>query len=83
MSETATFRTRTTKGFPRWSMTRYAAARPFRRDFRKRDGRRRSRTATTGLATSSFIQANLASSESWTGSWPRSVLRLRTSGSAA
>ena len=28
MSETATFRTRTTKGFPRWSMTRYAAARP-------------------------------------------------------
>src|ERR1700682_3316910 len=28
MSETATFRTRTTKGFPRWSMTGYAAARP-------------------------------------------------------
>jgi hypothetical protein len=28
MSETATFRTRTTKGLPRWSMTRYAAARP-------------------------------------------------------
>jgi hypothetical protein len=28
MSETATFRTRTTKGFPRWSMTRYATARP-------------------------------------------------------
>ncbi len=28
MSETATFRTRTAKGFPRWSMTRYAAARP-------------------------------------------------------
>ncbi|MEA2821080.1 MAG: hypothetical protein QOJ86_3084 [Bradyrhizobium sp.] len=28
MSETATFRTRTTKGFPRWSMTSYAAARP-------------------------------------------------------
>src|SRR5450432_362669 len=28
MSETATFRTRTTKGFARWSMTRYAAARP-------------------------------------------------------
>ncbi len=26
MSETATFRT--AKGFPRWSMTRYAAARP-------------------------------------------------------
>jgi hypothetical protein len=30
MSETATSRTRTTKGFPRWSMTRYAAARPNR-----------------------------------------------------
>jgi hypothetical protein len=29
MSETATCRTRTTKGFPRWSMTRYAAARPY------------------------------------------------------
>jgi hypothetical protein len=28
MSETATSRTRTTKGFPRWPMTRYAAARP-------------------------------------------------------
>jgi hypothetical protein len=28
MSETATFRTRTTNGFPRWSMTGYAAARP-------------------------------------------------------
>ena len=28
MSETETFRTPTTKGFPRWSMTRYAAARP-------------------------------------------------------
>src|SRR6266436_8607055 len=28
MSETATFHTRTTKGFPRWSMTGYAAARP-------------------------------------------------------
>jgi hypothetical protein len=28
MSETATFRTRTTKGFARWSMTRYATARP-------------------------------------------------------
>jgi hypothetical protein len=28
MTETATFRTRTTKGFPRWSMTGYAAARP-------------------------------------------------------
>src|ERR1700731_3589352 len=28
MSETATSRTRTTKGFPRWSMTGYAAARP-------------------------------------------------------
>jgi hypothetical protein len=28
MSETATFRTRTTKGFPPWSMARYAAARP-------------------------------------------------------
>ncbi len=28
MSETATFRTPTTKGFARWSMTRYAAARP-------------------------------------------------------
>jgi hypothetical protein len=28
MSETATSRTATTKGFPRWSMTRYAAARP-------------------------------------------------------
>jgi hypothetical protein len=28
MSKTATFRTPTTKGFPRWSMTRYAAARP-------------------------------------------------------
>jgi hypothetical protein len=28
MSETATCRTRTTKGFPRWSITRYAAARP-------------------------------------------------------
>ena len=28
MSEIATFRTRTTEGFPRWSMTRYAAARP-------------------------------------------------------
>ena len=28
MSETATFRTRTTKGLPRWSMTRYATARP-------------------------------------------------------
>ena len=27
MSETETFRTPTTKGFPRWSMTRYAAAR--------------------------------------------------------
>jgi len=28
MSQTATFRTPTTKGFPRWSMTGYAAARP-------------------------------------------------------
>jgi hypothetical protein len=28
MSETATFRTRTTNGFPHWSLTRYAAARP-------------------------------------------------------
>src|SRR6202048_3883527 len=28
MRETATFRTRTAKGFPRWSTTRYAAARP-------------------------------------------------------
>ena len=28
MSETATFPTPTTKRFPRWSMTRYAAARP-------------------------------------------------------
>ena len=28
MSETETFPTPTTKGFPRWSMTRYAAARP-------------------------------------------------------
>ena len=28
MSETATFRTPTAKGFPRWPMTRYAAARP-------------------------------------------------------
>jgi hypothetical protein len=28
MSETATCHTRTTKGFPRWSMTRHAAARP-------------------------------------------------------
>jgi hypothetical protein len=28
VSETATFRTRTAKGFPRWSMTRSAAARP-------------------------------------------------------
>jgi len=28
MSETATFRTRTAKGFPRWPTTRYAAARP-------------------------------------------------------
>src|SRR5450631_638743 len=28
MSETATFRTRITKGFPRWSMSRYATARP-------------------------------------------------------
>ena len=28
MSETATFRTPTTNGFPRWSLTRYAAARP-------------------------------------------------------
>jgi hypothetical protein len=28
MSETAKFRTPTTKGFPRWSMTGYAAARP-------------------------------------------------------
>src|ERR1700731_37933 len=26
--ENEAFRTRTTKGFPRWSMTRYAAARP-------------------------------------------------------
>jgi hypothetical protein len=30
MSETATSRTPTTKVFPRWSMTRYAAARPNR-----------------------------------------------------
>jgi hypothetical protein len=28
MSKTAAFRTPTTKGFLRWSMTRYAAARP-------------------------------------------------------
>jgi hypothetical protein len=28
MSETATFRTRIAKGFPRWPTTRYAAARP-------------------------------------------------------
>ena len=28
MSKTATFRTLATKGFPRWSMTGYAAARP-------------------------------------------------------
>ena len=28
MRETATFPTRTAKGFPRWSTTRYAAARP-------------------------------------------------------
>ena len=28
MSETATFRTPTTNGLPRWSLTRYAAARP-------------------------------------------------------
>ena len=28
MRETATFRTRTAKGFPRWPTTRYAAARP-------------------------------------------------------
>ncbi len=28
MSDTATFRTPTTKGFSHWSMTRYAAARP-------------------------------------------------------
>ena len=28
MRETATFRTRTAKGFPRWSMTGHAAARP-------------------------------------------------------
>src|SRR5450631_3681856 len=28
MSKTATFRTRITKGFPRWSMSRYATARP-------------------------------------------------------
>jgi hypothetical protein len=28
MSETATFRTQTTKRFPRWSITGYAAARP-------------------------------------------------------
>ncbi len=28
MSETATFRTPTTKRFPRWSMTGYAVARP-------------------------------------------------------
>jgi hypothetical protein len=28
MSETATFSTPITKGLPRWSMTRYAAARP-------------------------------------------------------
>jgi hypothetical protein len=28
MSETATFRTPTTKGFPRWSITGCAAARP-------------------------------------------------------
>jgi len=28
MSETATFRTPAAKGVPRWSMTRYAAARP-------------------------------------------------------
>jgi hypothetical protein len=28
MSKTATFRTRTIKGFSRWSMTGYAAARP-------------------------------------------------------
>jgi hypothetical protein len=28
MSETATFRTPTAKGFPRWSTTGYAAARP-------------------------------------------------------
>jgi hypothetical protein len=28
MSETETFRTRTTKGFSRWSMTGYAAVRP-------------------------------------------------------
>jgi hypothetical protein len=28
MSDTATFRTPTTKRFPRWSMTGYAAARP-------------------------------------------------------
>ena len=28
MSETETFRTPTTKRFPRWSMTGYAAARP-------------------------------------------------------
>ena len=28
MIKTATFRTQTTKDFPRWSTTRYAAARP-------------------------------------------------------
>jgi hypothetical protein len=28
MSETATFRTPTTNGLPRWSLTRYATARP-------------------------------------------------------